>query len=298
MPLLTRRSLLAGAAGMLALAACGGDDDAAGPTTTGPAAIAGGPPPGDDLVLGEAFDRNNLVVAGIPQRAAYLLFVSSGGLVHPGEAPDSLAMAVTTEDGAEVATVDVARHGDDLDRAYYPLMLTFPAAGLHRVTTTVGGQQLDSSLAVNDRSVNGLTQVGDPLPAPTTPTTAAPLDTATICTHTPTCPFHEVSLDTAVGAGPVAFIVSTPAYCNTAICGPVLEQLIAAAPEHPGLTFVHLEVYPFAAPPDGEPSPLVTEPFHLTYEPVLYVADANGIVTARLDNVWDGTELASALGTV
>jgi hypothetical protein len=107
-----------------------------------------------------------------------------------------------------------------------------------------------------------------------------------------------VSLDAAVGAGPVAFIISTPAYCNTAICGPVLDALIEAAPSYPGLTVVHLEVYSGEAPPDGLPSPLVTDPFGMTYEPALFVADATGLVAARLDNVWDGTELTAALATV
>ena len=57
-------------------------------------------------------------------------------------------------------------------------------------------------------------------------------------------------------------------------------------------------MYPYAAPPDGAPSPLVTDPFGMTFEPALYVADAAGTITARLDNIWDGTELAAALATV
>ena len=63
-------------------------------------------------------------------------------------------------------------------------------------------------------------------------------------------------------------------------------------------TFVHLEVYPFGAPPDAPPSPIVTDSFAMSYEPALFVADAAGTITARLDNIWDGTELAAALATV
>ena len=43
-------------------------------------------------------------------------------------------------------------------------------------------------------------------------------------------------------------------------------------------------------------SPLVTETFGLNYEPVLFVTTA-GTVTARLDNIYDGAELAEALAT-
>lgn len=294
---LTRRSLLAGAVGTVVLSACGGDDGDAETTETtssGTATTAGG----EALVLGEAFDRNSLLVSGMPQRASYLLFVETGGLVRPDEAPDSLPFTVTTEGGDEVGTADVLRHGDDIERAYYPLVMTFPAPGVYQVRTEADGQPLESSVAVNDREHNVLVQVGDPMPKPPTPTVAAPLGATTICTHEPPCPFHEASLDTAVGVGPVAFIVSTPAYCNTAICGPVLDALIAAAPSYPDLTVVHLEVYPGAAPPDGPPSPLVSDPFGMTYEPALFVADATGTVTARLDNVWDGAELTAALATV
>jgi len=299
MPSLSRRSLLAGAAGALVLAACGDDDDAADTTTTGPAGTGeDGTAPAGDLVLGEAFDRNRLLVAGIPQRAAYLLFVSSGGLVRPDEAPDTLTFEVETEDGDPIGTADVARHGDDIDRAYYPLAMTFPAPGIHKVKTTVDGAALESLVAVNDTTTITIPQVGDPLPAPPTPTLALPLDTQTICTRDPACPFHGASLEAVVGSAPVAFIISTPAYCNTQICGPVLDLLVDAAPSQSGLTFVHLEVYPYGAPPDAPASAIVTDAFALTYEPVLFVADATGAVTARLDNIWDGTELAAALATV
>jgi hypothetical protein len=296
---LTRRSVLAGAAGAVLLAACGGDDDGESTGTTGTGSADGSSTvAAGDLVLGSAFDVNSLLVAGIQQRAAYLLFVSSGGLVRPDEAPPSLTFGVATDAGEQVGTVEVPLHGSDIERAYYPLVTTFPTAGVHRVTTEIAGQPLESLVAVNDASSVAIPQVGEPLPAPPTPTVAAPLDAQTICTREPACPFHEVSLEAAVGAGPVAFIISTPAYCNTAICGPVLEQLVAAAPSRPGLTVVHLEVYPYGAPPDGDPSPLVLGTFGMMYEPALYVADAAGTITARLDNVWDGTELDAALATV
>ncbi len=152
--------------------------DDGGPSTDGDGTTL----PAGDLVLGAAFDRNSLLVSGIQQRAAFLLFVSSGGLVRPDEAPATLSFAVTTEAGDDIGTVEVARHGDDIERAYYPLVTTFPATGVHRVATDVDGQPLESLLAVNDPSTSTLPQVGEPLPAPVTPTVAAPLDAQTICT--------------------------------------------------------------------------------------------------------------------
>jgi hypothetical protein len=138
--------------------------------------------------------------------------------------------------------------------------------------------------------------VGDPLPGPPTPTTADPLGVAVLCTREPACPFHEVSLaDVLAGGRPVVVMLSTPAYCQTAICGPVLDSLITAAPT---IDTVHIEVYPNEAPPDGLPSELVGSSFGLGWEPVLFVAGADGRVTARLDNIWDGDELGAALATI
>jgi len=95
-------------------------------------------------------------------------------------------------------------------------------------------------------------------------------------------------------------MISTPKFCSTAVCGPVLDLVLEQVDAHPGMRFVHAEVYnrPEAGsdPASAGVTPAV-EAFGLTYEPSLFVADASGIVTARLDNVFDRVELAAALAT-
>ena len=51
-----------------------------------------------------------------------------------------------------------------------------------------------------------------------------------ICTRSPEpCPFHDRTLTDVVESGePVALLISTPGFCQTAICGPVLELLMEA----------------------------------------------------------------------
>ena len=57
-----------------------------------------------------------------------------------------------------------------------------------------------------------------------------------ICTAEPRCPLHTTSLDAAVAAGgPVALLVSTPKFCQVAICGPVLDVLLTRVERHPGI---------------------------------------------------------------
>ncbi len=294
---LSRRTFLAGSGAAALLAACGGgDDDGAGPTTAPPTtgtATTGGAGEGD-IVLGATFDRNALLVAGIEQRAPFVLFERTGGLLPFDQAPPELVFDVG---GTEVT---VTRHGQDVARAYYPLVTTFPEPATVPIRTRVEGLDLEYPVIVSDPGAILVPQVGQPLPPASTPTVADPLGVQTICTAEPACPWHDVSLDAALAEGrPVALLVSTPAYCQVAICGPVLDVLTSAAPSSPGVAVIHLEVYPNGEPTDATAlSPLVTDPLHLTYEPVLFVADAAGLVTARLDNIYDGTELDAALRTV
>lgn len=289
--MLSRRGFLLGSSAAALLMACGDDDASTSPgdTSTGDSSTG--------LVLGEAFDRNLLLVTGIPQRAPFVLFERSGGLVRPIDAPNTIAFTLVSEAGVALAPVTTPRRGDDIDRAYYPLVTTLAPPGTWSVTADLGdGRTLTSSVVVNASSA--VPQVGTPLPVAPTPTTAAPLGATTICTRNPPCPLHEVSLDAAVAAGrPVAVLISTPAYCQTGICGPVLDLLIEAAADT-DLEVIHVEVYTQStAGATGPVSPLVTDTFGLEYEPALFVADATGMITARLDNIYDGPELTEALAT-
>ena len=95
---------------------------------------------------------------------------------------------------------------------------------------------------------------------------------------------------------PVAVLVSTPAFCQTAICGPVLDVLLdrrAEAPED--LVFVHVEVYTDETAERVAPA---VQALSLSYEPVLFVAGTDGRITARLDNIFDAVEMRDALASV
>jgi hypothetical protein len=225
-----------------------------------------------------------------------VLFESSGGFVATTDAPDELTFEAVSLDAGTRTEATVARHGDDLDRPYFPTELTFPAAGQWQVTTSLpDGTTLTRDVLVGDAVP--FPQVGGSLPSVATPTTTDDLGVGTVCTRTPPCPFHEVSLADALEEGrPTAVLVSTPAYCQVAICGPVLDLLIAAAPTE--LAVIHIEAFPDGSGTDpGAASTILTDDLQLDFEPVLYVAGADGVITARLDSIYDGAELASALSS-
>lgn len=112
--------------------------------------------------------------------------------------------------------------------------------------------------------------------------------------------FYEVSLADAVGE-PTVLVFSTPAYCQTAACGPLLDHAKAVAAGHPDTTFIHVEVYTGFDEPGFVPGPEHLAPsagplyWNLPSEPWLFVIDSSGKVVARFEGVLDPVELEEAL---
>lgn len=114
-----------------------------------------------------------------------------------------------------------------------------------------------------------------------------------MCTRSEPCPFHTQTLTEALAVRrPVAYLVGTPAHCQTGICGPVLDLLVDASASFPDVEFVHAEVF---ADPDGRKVAPAVGALGLDYEPVLFIVAADGKVRTRFDVIYDGAELRSAL---
>jgi len=292
---ISRRAVLAGGAGLALLTACGGSsakgsDAAAGDdVTTAPA---------DEKVLVSLFDGESSLFSGSPQRVTFGVGNSTGALIKDG--PATLSMTVTRDGGSPIGPTTVARHEDGLPRAYYPLTFTPQSAGTYEVAAVVDGKKLTSAFAIGQKEALKLPTVGDPMPVLDTPTTADPRGVDPICTREPACPLHAVNLRDALAAKkPTALLVSTPAYCQTAICGPVLDVLLSQQAEFTDITFIHAEVYDTAkdAEANGANAKLapVVNALGLTFEPALFLIDGNGILVHRLDVIFDKLELRQAL---
>jgi hypothetical protein len=136
---------------------------------------------------------------------------------------------------------------------------------------------------------------GDALGPFDTPTVDDGRGVDPVCTRTPDpCPFHDVTLTDALASGKqVVYLVGTPAFCQTGSVRPGLESMIDVVDQFGDtFTFVHAEVYTDNTA--TVPAPAV-EAAGLTYEPALFVTDTAGVVVARLDAVWDETELVEVL---
>ena len=298
-PRISRRAVLAGAAGaagVALLAACGssgGDDD----TSDGSGDDGGSG--GAGFNLSAIFPPDGLLVAGTAQRLPFTLSDATG--VPVDDPPASLEFVVQTADGEPVGEpVTVERHDEGIPTAYFPLRFEFPAPGDYQATTTVDGEELTPRVfRVSEPEAVAVPQPGQAMIPVPTPTTADARGVDPICTREPECDLHGVTLTEALDEGvPVALLIATPAYCQTAICGPVLDVLLSQEEAFPNVRMVHAEVYKDAAAVDNiaeaELAPVV-EDYQLGYEPVLFLANADGTIAQRLDTIFDESEVAEAL---
>lgn len=266
--------------------ACGAED-AAAPTATAP---TGG------LSLGarfaDGFQAPTVITAGTPQRAPYVLIGSDGWPAT--DVPDQIQLTVTSGDQVVFAG-PVDRHGEPNAIPYFPLVFTPPSTGDYSVRGA--GLPGRHRLRVTDAAKLGLIQVGDPMRPVDSPTLDDPHGVDPICTRpNGPCPLHKVTVAEAINLpGPTAMLISTPRFCQTDVCGPALEVLIAAAGDlDPSWSVIHAEVY--VAPEDNDftLTPTVGA-YDLSFEPSLVVADADGIVTAVLHFTMDTPEVSAAL---
>jgi len=236
------------------------------------------------------------IPAGVPTRLPYLISDTEG---VPLSKIDGTVPVTVSQDGRKLDTLEVTPRSDGVPRAYLPVTFTFPTPGIYDLTATYDGAKMDSTIQVVEQSLVGPPVVGEPLPPVDSPTTARTLDVDPLCSRTPVCPYHDVNLQDAVGKGkPIVLLVATPAYCQTAVCGPVLDLVMEQTEGRTDLTVLHSEVY---KNPKGQRDlndaalAPIPDAYELRFEPVLFVTDAAGTVVARADITVDRSELTELL---
>ncbi len=236
------------------------------------------------------------IPAGVPARLPYLVSDPEG---VPLTKIDSDVTFTISQGGKKIGSVTVPPRGDGVPRAYLPLQYTFPTAGIYDLNAAYDGASMDSTIEVVDPSRVGPPVVGQQLPAVDSPTTSDPLGVDPLCSRVPPCPYHEVNLNAAVGGGkPIVMLIATPAYCQTAVCGPVLDLVMEQTAGRTDLNVLHQEVY---KDPKGQSNlakaPLAPVPaaYNLAFEPVLYITDHTGLIVARADVTVDRGELTELL---
>lgn len=291
---------MAGATAATLLAACGSDGDSQSSTTAA----------GNDVQL----DPNDLSVVrffgpyfGAEEKARIPFGLSdSEGLLPAGVVPGNVTIAVKNPDGEVVAEgLTAALRNDGLPRPYYAFEFTPAKVGFYDFTMEVEGSEVISQFQVVESDAPEIASrvgPGDVMPPLMTPTVADDRGVTPICTREPMCSLHEATVAEVVGTGPMALLVATPAFCQTVICGPVLDLMLDLVPEYPDISFVHAEVFtdPSAnqTPPAIEDYAPVIGELGLPYEPAFYVVDGEGVVRDRLDYIFDASDMRASLDDV
>lgn len=275
----SRREFLLGAVAAAALAACA---DSTGSTpTTG----AGGA-----FQVVQRFPDSPLFTPG-PVRLPVSLGDGSN-LLTTG--PASITGWIQTIDGERVTDITARLRDKGIAVPYWEVRADIPKAGLYAIRLE-GDDGAGAAFQVFEPNEVASPLTGAALPPFLTPTVDDHRGVEPYCTLTPEpCPFHTVTLTDALKAGtPVAYMVGTPAHCQTGTCAPGLEFLVAeSARLGAKVTMVHADVYADDAATTVAPA---VAALNVDYEPIIYFCDASGTVVDRLDGVWDSAELRERL---
>jgi hypothetical protein len=189
-------------------------------------------------------------------------------------------------------------------RGLYVATVEFDEAGIwNAVLSPEGGPPtIDSPFMVEVDSI--VRDVGEPAIASITATLddSTEEDLSDITTDPDPDPgLYAESLDVLLSNGkPTVLVFATPAFCQTATCGPMLGQVRALRDElgSDSVDWVHVEVYTnLDNPEELELVPAVIE-WNLPSEPWTFVIDGAGIITARLEGAMSDAELRSAVEAV
>ena len=248
------------------------------------------------LQVVKRFPTSGLVPGSI--RLPISLADTSGVLTTDGKVklPQTLTGKVidTASGDVVIASVSADKHDTNMPTPYWPFIIDVQKVGFYLLILDVAPES-EMSFQVEERENVLSPLVGDPLPPFDTPTVDNSRGIDPICTRPEgTCPFHAVTLTKALQSGkPVVYLIGTPAYCETGTCAPGLEALIDLSKTiGDAAIFVHADVYVDKTATTVAPAVLE---YKLTYEPLIYITDAKGVLVNRLDAVFDVTEISSVL---
>jgi hypothetical protein len=154
-----------------------------------------------------------------------------------------------------------------------------------------------SQVQVNTKQADPIPDVGEPAPKVRTDTLESVQGNEELLdTRVPPSDMHRESFDKVVGQKPVALLFATPQLCQSRVCGPVTDIALQLKAKYGDrVEFIHQEVYAENDPQKGLRQSL--QQFKLRTEPWLFVVDAKGRITARLEGSFGLNAFEDAIKT-
>lgn len=179
--------------------------------------------------------------------------------------------------------------GPDPATVVYSTRLRFPSEGewaiaaILREDGELKGAVLPSAVVGEFKRVP---KPGQRAPAISTPTAQdAAGDLSKITTRVPPDSQNKVDYAEALGREPIVLLFATPEFCQSRVCGPVVDVAEQAMHEYEDkAAFIHMEIYNGNDPEKGV-RPQVRA-FHLPSEPYLFTIDGRGIVRDAVEGAF------------
>jgi hypothetical protein len=318
---MNRRRFLGGAAALTAAGAglyaagCGGSDGDQGdatPVATGTSMMAATAVAGDvrpslltqEFVAGQS-NRFAVGLVGSDQRlvkdaGVHVRFFTLGadGVTGTLRGEADMQFVELNVEGAHVHDSSGEELVDEDSVAFYVVNAPFDVAGGWgvelRVTPSGGGEPQQVQVPIEVREQSQSPGVGTVPPASENDTAATNPNIASLCSRDPACSLHDLVIADVLGKGrPLVVQFSTPAFCATRFCGPVLEVLLQEAPAYADrVDFVHIEVWQdFQLQQYRE----AVREWNLPGEPFTFFIGGDGRVVSKLEAIFSEEELRAAL---
>lgn len=211
------------------------------------------------------------------------------------DAADSLEVTYSPPDSDEIRTVeDLTWREWPVRSGGYTATMTFDTVGFWKVSvrSTISDSMLPASSGILVKSATDAPDIGELAPLTKTKTVPADGNIRSITSApNPDPDLYAISFDEAVASGlPSVITFSTPAYCQSATCGPQTEVLSQLDDIYDGrVNFIHVEIFdnPEEMLASGDPSvgietPVIHE-WEFSTEPWTFVVDGAGKVVGRFE---------------
>jgi hypothetical protein len=175
----------------------------------------------------------------------------------------------------------------------YAADVPFPEEGEYKAIALIkekGGLALKPLGSVRVGEFEKIPRPGQKAPSIQTPTAqSVGGNLAELSTRVPPDTQNKVNYAEVLGKEPILLLFTTPKFCQSRVCGPVVDVAEQAQHEFEGkANFIHMEIYN-----DNDPSKGVrpqVRRFHLPTEPWLFAINREGVVSAAIEGGF-GTEL-------
>ena len=116
-------------------------------------------------------------------------------------------------------------------------------------------------------------------------------DLSKITTRIPPDTQNKVDYADALGKEPIVLLFATPQFCQSRVCGPVVDVAEQAKEEYGDkAAFIHMEIYKDNEPPVTRSQ---VRAFHLSSEPYLFTVNRHGTISSVIEGAF-GSELLTA----